>query len=931
MAVPNGDILGDISGVRYSVARTERPWEELAIDSIVVSVGGSLGSLGRAVSRQHPRAPWDAVPFDRIRADQPFVLDLPPSPESSLRQAILVTPRDQANDLGDVTEASLRAAARSSVEAAAANGARSLGLPLLGTGVLAEPAQRVAAVLVPAVVEALQAQGAARPEQLVFLCRTAELEETIRQEFQRLTQAGVFELAGGVARDLVNPNVGIPLSEDRLGFGPYVSMLATVMADRTTPLPLSIGLFGEWGSGKSYFMAMLRERVRVLAASGDDRYCAEIVQIGFNAWHYADTNLWASLGDEIFRQLAGSGPSAQQRAEQIRAELADRLEQRHQLQTATREARAVAASLQAEVDRAVAEREASARDLLTALRNSGVFQAKVDSLWRKLGIADEIEQAKLLSDQMHGTLTEAGALRRAASERNGRIALTVAAGLLVLGVSAAFLAPAIREVLVAVVGVVTVCTGGLGLAFLKRARDGLQDLREVTEDVRSEMSRAAVATVHEDMAETLNRLRAAEADQRVAQAQLEDVVAHVGELGRQLAELTPGRRLYTFLAERADSASYTGSLGLVSTIRKDFEQLIELMADWQARPEEWETRRPVDRIVLYIDDLDRCRPDQVVDVLQAVHLLLAFELFIVVVGVDPQWLLRSLHSRYAELLGDGAFGDPADTRHTPEDYLEKILNIPLVLPGMPSGSLERFLRAIDEEDGSPPIRATYPRVGVAPLRLPDPVDGGSVDPAAITVERGSEVDRQRSWAVPVDRLWTLTESEIQVLAALDLLIDTPREAKRLINLYRMVRATRDLSDASRFLGVDGSPGEYQAVVVLLGLLTAHARLLDSVLYARPDRDGGIGGGLAHRPSEQLWSSFVDDVEPRRSADGWTNRIIGPLPESRLPQWNRLHSGLVGISAVADLRDLSDLHTWLPRIRRFSYTLSATRSVENRTG
>ena len=46
--------------------------------------------------------------------------------------------------------------------------------------------------------------------------------------------------------------------------------------------------------------------------------------------------------------------------------------------------------------------------------------------------------------------------------------------------------------------------------------------------------------------------------------------------------------------------------------------------------------------MLYIDDLERCEPDQVVQVLQAVHLLLAMELFVVVVGVDPRWLLRSL-------------------------------------------------------------------------------------------------------------------------------------------------------------------------------------------------------------------------------------------------------------------------------------------------
>ena len=56
--------------------------------------------------------------------------------------------------------------------------------------------------------------------------------------------------------------------------------------------------------------------------------------------------------------------------------------------------------------------------------------------------------------------------------------------------------------------------------------------------------------------------------------------------------------------------------------------------------------KPIDRIVLYIDDLDRCSPRQVVDVLQAVHLLLALDLFVVVVGVDPRWLLHALRSEY---------------------------------------------------------------------------------------------------------------------------------------------------------------------------------------------------------------------------------------------------------------------------------------------
>ncbi|MFE9323357.1 P-loop NTPase fold protein [Nocardia sp. NPDC052278] len=350
-------------------------------------------------------------------------------------------------------------------------------------------------------------------------------------------------------------------------------------------------------------------------------------------------------------------------------------------------------------------------------------------------------------------------------------------------------------------------------------------------------------------------------------------------------------------------------------------KLAELMREWRDKPEEWaDHRRPVDRIVLYIDDLDRCRPDQVVEVLQAVHLLLAFELFVVVVGVDPNWLLRSLRSQYADLLHDG-LGGPAENRHTPEDYLEKILNIPLALPAMPSGSLDRLLRSFSTVRAEVRSTETSDSQGAEDNSPASRPDSGQVAAAAdITIETGSEVDAQRRAGGRIERPRPLTEPEITLLAALDPLIDTPREAKRLLNLYRMVRATRDLSEASRFLGMDGRPGEYQAVVVLFGLLTVRAHLLGSVLDAPPEPANGTDGGLTHRPRETSWDRFVAGVEPQRSEQIWANRIVGPFPDSQLAEWTRLHRGLVRVSTVADLADLTDLHAWLPRIRRFSYLL-----------
>src|SRR5262249_31727599 len=57
------------------------------------------------------------------------------------------------------------------------------------------------------------------------------------------------------------------------------------------------------------------------------------------------------------------------------------------------------------------------------------------------------------------------------------------------------------------------------------------------------------------------------------------------------------------------------------------------------------------RIVLYIDDLDRCEPEKVVEVLQAVNMLLSFQLFVVLVAVDARWLSRSLEMQYPGFFG----------------------------------------------------------------------------------------------------------------------------------------------------------------------------------------------------------------------------------------------------------------------------------------
>ena len=168
---------------------------------------------------------------------------------------------------------------------------------------------------------------------------------------------------------------------------------------------------------------------------------------------------------------------------------------------------------------------------------------------------------------------------------------------------------------------------------------------------------------------------------------------------QELAQLRDkGLQLQEFVRERAASSDYRGRLGVISQVRRDFEHLVALVPS--ARPagaqqvaavaEVVAERVPeVQRIVLYVDDLDRCPSEKVVEVLQAVHLLLAFKLFVVVVGVDSRWLEHSLKAHYKDLLEE------------PGNYLEKIFQIPFILQRMTPSRYQDLIEGLTALVGQP--------------------------------------------------------------------------------------------------------------------------------------------------------------------------------------------------------------------------------------
>jgi energy-coupling factor transporter ATP-binding protein EcfA2 len=124
---------------------------------------------------------------------------------------------------------------------------------------------------------------------------------------------------------------------------------------------------------------------------------------------------------------------------------------------------------------------------------------------------------------------------------------------------------------------------------------------------------------------------------------------------------------------------------LKSTTFKDFEALRKVIGDFTTR----QVQRHKPHLVLLIDDLDRCAPDRVVGVLEALNTFIAELPIVTVIAVDTEFICKAVAARHRFLFA------PEDGPEVKERYgqlfLEKIIHIPFQLPAVRS-----YGRYVDE-------------------------------------------------------------------------------------------------------------------------------------------------------------------------------------------------------------------------------------------
>lgn len=116
---------------------------------------------------------------------------------------------------------------------------------------------------------------------------------------------------------------------------------------------------------------------------------------------------------------------------------------------------------------------------------------------------------------------------------------------------------------------------------------------------------------------------------------------------------------------------------LVREFRDDFKKMID--------------KSKIKKLVVIIDDLDRCTHERIIENLEAIKLFLNVEKTAFIIGADPRIVRHAIEYRYkTEQRGFKNDSEDKNDRLV-NDYLEKLIQIPYTLPRLSDNEVETYM------------------------------------------------------------------------------------------------------------------------------------------------------------------------------------------------------------------------------------------------
>lgn len=110
----------------------------------------------------------------------------------------------------------------------------------------------------------------------------------------------------------------------------------------------------------------------------------------------------------------------------------------------------------------------------------------------------------------------------------------------------------------------------------------------------------------------------------------------------------------------------------IKNFRNEFKELLD--------------KSQVENVVVFIDELDRCLPDTVLEVFEAMRLFLFVDGMSFVIGADERLIQYSIKSKYKEV--------PGNNMDIGKEYLEKVIQYPLCIPQLTQAEVNQYLACL---------------------------------------------------------------------------------------------------------------------------------------------------------------------------------------------------------------------------------------------
>jgi hypothetical protein len=668
----------------------------------------------------------------------------------------------------------------------------------------------------------------------------------------------------------------IPHGEDQLDILDEARALADAIALKDLNPPLVVGVFGGWGAGKSFVLHLIEKRLQDLRCeeigSGDDAlknypFVGHPYLIHFDAWTYAKGNLWASLMQttlvELDRQIsleqelvAGLkiDPCAASPVWKLLWQLTD--EQR-QILTKTELGRKALDNAKQFMqngspgclwDKLMNLHEIEVDELkikemeLDVLRKRHLvarqkLEAQVDKelsmdaqkmawfpVWEEFQdmVKEKIEESDAVSfDEMMKAIPASKKLFVGVQN----LSLPAIAFMLVAVVGGFVLARAdyIIDIYSQIAGMLVAISTPIVQAWnwFEKRRDAYEQRITMIQESKSRQRQQRIndltaitteGSPGHEVAETGENLRKKEAT-------VERIRSQIGITGR-------ARSLSDFLQTRLEEGLYQKELGLLDQVQSDIQELSDSLLP--SRAPGMRDRKQTDelfprgdpRVVLFIDDLDRCPPDKVVEVLEAAQLLVKTQLFVIVIAIDVRYVTRALENEYKGVLVRS--GEPSGL-----DYIEKIIQIPYRVRSVSEHGVGKFMRSqmeirekvkpkkkdnIDEETGTENTDLETKNTAEDQIKR-----------ARLAVS--AQATRTDSITVSPKAIQFDPEEYAAITESCSALAVSPRTMKRLVNVFKLLKLIwyRQGLDDGPFIDIK------KAMLAILALCSRYPEVLRKLL------------------------------------------------------------------------------------------------------